>query len=307
MYTLSFRAMNTEVLLALEALDGAEAGLYAAENFIQVSERRFSRFLPESELSLLNASAGNWREISLDLLDILLLTRHYHQQTQGLFDPSILPDLKRAGYDQSMERIRGQEIGAPASPRLARPAFAELEIDISARRVRLPRGMELDLGGIAKAWIIQHAAQLLSGYGPACAVSAGGDMRFIGLPAASCWQVEVEDPRNPAQTVAHFQLGPGAVATSSITKRRWQQAGQPRHHIIDPRSGEPARAEWLSATVLAPSLFDAEIYAKVLLIGGAEQAARLPAGLAFLTVDENGALNGLRYEEYFNEFNFARQ
>lgn len=300
--------MNTEILLALETLDENPAGLYAAENFIHNCERRFSRFLPESELSLLNQSAGRWLPISPDLMEILLLAREYHQKTQGLFDPTILPDLERAGYNRSMETIRGREVAAQPQNRAARLNFLEAEFDQAAGRARLPAGMRLDLGGIAKAWIIHRTADLLSAHGSACAVSAGGDMRFIGYPGPLAnWRVELEDPRDPAKTAAIFHVGPGAVATSSVTKRRWRQAGQPRHHLIDPRSGEPARPAWLSVTVLADDVLDAEIYAKTLLIGGPEQAARLPAALAFVTIDEEGVLGGSNYKDYLNEFNTTRQ
>lgn len=295
MRTLAFRAMNTEILLALEGDESDSAGLQAAQLLIQDCERRFSRFLPESELSQLNRLAGAWQPVSADLMEILLLAADYHRATAGLFDPAILPDLKRAGYDQSMALIRGRDLAAPltvaSSP--ARRTFAEVEFDQPAGRVRLPRGMEIDLGGIAKAWIIDQAADLLNAYSLCCAVSAGGDIRFIGYPAGILdWRVEVEDPRDPVRTAALLSLGPAAVATSSLAKRAWSQAGQPRHHLIDPRSGEPARSKWLSATVIAENILDAEIYAKVLLIGGEEQAAQLPDGLTYLTVDVDGALGG---------------
>ena len=97
MQTLEFRAMNTSVLLAAEGDDYAFSGLLAARAFIEVCERRFSRFLPDSELSLLNKSAGEWQHISKDLMDLLTLSVKYFNETQGLFNPAILPDLKLAG------------------------------------------------------------------------------------------------------------------------------------------------------------------------------------------------------------------
>ena len=102
MQSLEFRAMNTSVLLAAEGEELAGAGLQAARAFIEISEKRFSRFLPDSELSELNRAAGQWHFVSEDLLDILSLSIKYFDETRGLFDPSILPDLKRAGYDKSM-------------------------------------------------------------------------------------------------------------------------------------------------------------------------------------------------------------
>jgi thiamine biosynthesis lipoprotein len=85
------------------------------------------------------------------------------------------------------------------------------------------------------------------------------------------------------------------VATSAITKRRWLQAGQARHHLIDPRTLQPAETDWLSVTVLAPHAAVAEVFAKALLIAGSRQAARLleqRADLAFIAVDADGRLWG---------------
>jgi FAD:protein FMN transferase len=100
--TIEFRAMNTSVMLAAEG-QGAIAGMYTAKTFIDECEQRFSRFLPASELSALNRSAGNWIQVSDDLLDMLQLSVRYYTETNGIFDPSVLSDLKRIGYDRTMD------------------------------------------------------------------------------------------------------------------------------------------------------------------------------------------------------------
>jgi thiamine biosynthesis lipoprotein len=281
MQTLEFRAMNSAVLLAAEDAGqmGADLGpdLQAARLLIEQSEERFSRFLPASELSRLNDSAGEWHDVSQDLLDLLKLSRDFMEETGGLFDPSILTDLKRAGYDRSMDEIRKDGFVSSGGPRPnSRPDFRQVEIDFDRRRVRLPAGMEIDLGGIAKGWIVERAAMLLSSQTSACAVSAGGDIVCVGFPVDGAnWRVSIEDPLDSAQSVAEVQMGPGAIVTSSVAKRSWKQAGVPRHHLIDPRTGEPAASDWLSVTVVSPRITTAEVYAKALLIGGAAQAPRL--------------------------------
>ena len=138
-----------------------------------------------------------------------------------------------------------------------------VQFDAARHAIRLPRGLRLDLGGIAKGWIADGAAQLLAGFSPACAVSAGGDMALRGLPAgASYWEVALEDPRDPDSLLATLRVGPGAVATSSVTGRRWQQGSRTMHHLIDPRTQQPARTDWLSVTVVAPDIITAEVFAK---------------------------------------------
>ena len=305
MQTREFRAMNTSVILALEGEGNSDEGLRQTQAFIEECEQRFSRFLPASEVCRLNDHAGQWCEASTELIDILVLSKAYFHETGGLFDPSVLPDLKRAGYDRSMDdiRIAGDRQMDPG-PRKPRRAFAAIELDTRRGQVRLPEGMEIDLGGIAKGWIVQEAAQRLEIYGTAAAVSAGGDMFFAGTPVEGNWHVELEDPADERRTVAALQVSDGAVVTSSITKRSWSQNGQIRHHIIDPRTGEPAQPEWASVTVIAPRADLGEAYAKALLIGGKKEAARiLPRrpGVAAIFVGIDGRIwASANAKEYLN-------
>ncbi len=298
--------MNTPVIMALEGQGNTDEGLRRTQAFIEECEQRFSRFLPASEVCRLNDHAGQWTEVSAELIDILVLSKEYFHETGGLFDPSVLPDLKRAGYDVSMDDIRkaGDRHGEPG-PRKPRRLFAAIELDTHRGQVRLPQGMEIDLGGIAKGWIVQEAAQRLEIYGTAAAVAAGGDMFFAGTPAEGKWQVEVEDPTDEKRTAASLEVTDGAVVTSSIAKRRWSQNGQLRHHIIDPRTGEPAQPQWASVTVIAPRADLAEAYAKALLIGGSKEAERLlrrRPGVAALCVGVDGQMwTSANAKEYLND------
>ncbi len=329
MQSLEFRAMNTSVLLAAEGGSQALAGLQAARSFIQECEQRFSRFIDSSELCRLNRSAGSWLPVSSDLMEMLRFSQFFHQETGGLFDPSILPDLERLGYDRSFDELKkdgavghvsnvtakyGIVAHASGVTRkdgcLLRTPFAQLELDLNENRAYLPEGMQIDLGGLAKGWIVERAAQLLSSYVGVCAVNAGGDMQFIGLPSdGSDWQVYLEDPRDPSLFLTLLYTGPGAVATSSVVKRSWKQAGETRHHLIDPRTGQPADTGWLSVTVMAPQATVAEVFAKALLIGGESQAAHLFSrriDLAYLAVDAQGRLVGSsNSKEYLHAHHYA--
>ena len=295
MQVVRFRAMNTSVLMAAEGQGTVRLGMKAAQDFIEASEKRLSRFLPESELSRLNRSPGMWVDVSADLLDLLQQSLDFWRETDGLFDPSILHDLKRIGYDRSMDEVRARgDLPTPsASTHRLRPGLDKLEFDSARSRVRLPRGLEVDLGGIAKGWIVEKAAQLLGAHTEACAVNAGGDMFFIGHPAeAAKWEVSLEDPRAPESMLTALTVASGAVATSSVRKRAWTQGGQARHHLIDPRTGESAQTEWLSVTVTAPRLATADVFAKVLLIGGTEAVRLLPPNVSYLAVNEAGEMTG---------------
>jgi len=305
--SIEFRAMNTTIMLAGEG-DGAINGMQAAKAFIHECEQRFSRFLPASELSELNRSAGDWVHVSDDLMDMLLLSMKYNIETNGIFDPSILSDLKRVGYDRSMDEIRAQGSVSMtrASKRTFRPALREIELDLPRSQVRLPRNMEIDLGGIAKGWIVDKAAKLLHSYAPACGVSAGGDILFIGHPEDGLdWDIFLEDPRDPMQMLTQLHVSEGAVATSSVMKRTWSQGEKVRHHLIDPRTGESAQTDWLSVTVITPDVVTAEVYAKAILIGGEGELQELLSArpeVTFIAVDPNGNLLGSpNYKDFLYE------
>jgi thiamine biosynthesis lipoprotein len=295
---LEFRAMNSDIVLAAEGEPVSIArGFDQAQSLITSLEARFTRFSDTSELARLNRANGEWFHASDELFRVVLQSYEYVDETGGLFDPSVLDALESAGYDKSMDDIRVHGVmrmPAPIKPRTF--DFGAAQFDPATRAIRLPRGARLDLGGIAKGWIAERAAQKLAAYSDACAVSAGGDMFMVGWPAGeTAWRVTLEDPRDPDQTLAILRVGPGAVATSSIMKRRWQQGKRVRHHLIDPRSSAPAETDWLSVTVIAPHATTAEVFAKALLIAGSRQAERIAArysDLAFIAVDRVGQLLG---------------
>jgi thiamine biosynthesis lipoprotein len=276
METLRFRAMNTDIQLAAQGVSSRVLeGFEEAQQFIQTSESRFSRFLEQSELSELNRSAGFAFKASSDLFAVVSLAQRYFHQTCGLFDPSILPDLRRMGYDRSMDLLREGQVVPLFESLLAgeRASFSGMELDETRSVILLPPGMALDLGGIAKGWIAEQAALLLSKFSTACAVNAGGDMFLVGLPEGEDkWTVSIEDPFQPELDLTTVQVDPGAVATSAVTKRIWKQGEKQRHHLIDPRTGEPAVTDWLSVTVIAAHTYEAEVFAKALLIGGPQES-----------------------------------
>ena len=317
METLRLRAMNTDILLAAEGqADQLQAGFEQARKFILAGEKRFTRFSEDSELSALNRSAGKRFPASPDLFSVIALARRFFHLTRGLFDPSILPELKRAGYDRSMEVLRDLGPSPLFETLLANehPSFSEMDLDESDHTILLPPGMSLDLGGIAKGWIAEQAANILSGYATACAVDAGGDMFLVGLPVGlDQWPVALEDPLQPENILTTLNVSPGAIATSTVTKRVWQKAGKNRHHIIDPRTGEPAVSDWISVTVIAPHAYEAEVFAKALLIAGPQEAQEIVrhSGIPFtyLAIDQEKKIwgnQGIMDYSYVNtEANYA--
>jgi thiamine biosynthesis lipoprotein len=295
--SIQFRAMNTDISIVAEgSIEKLAPGFEKAKHYIMDSERRFTRFSENSELSQLNKSAGGWFQASSELLEVMMLAQGYVEQTQGLFDPSILPDLKRVGYDRTMDLIRST--GLSSLPSLAprrHAGFDEVVIRPKESLISLPEGLSVDLGGIAKGWIAEQAAAILLEYASVCGVNAGGDMYLHGLPEAlDSWPIALDDPQKPGETLTILNVPPGAVATSSITKRIWKQGEKMRHHLIDPRSGEPAETDWLSVTVIGAHTDLCEVFAKALLIAGPEEALNIArnADISFIAVDRERNIVG---------------
>lgn len=122
-------------------------------------------------------------------------------------------------------------------------------------------------------------------------------MFLVGSPPGqSTWPIDLENPAKPGETLVLLNTPPGAVATSSVAKRIWKQAGIARHHLIDPRTGEPARTEWLSVTVIAPHASQAEVFAKALLIAGPHEAHQLALNedILYLAINQQEQIIGTK-------------
>jgi FAD:protein FMN transferase len=293
-----FSAMNTVIQVAAEGSPAdLQPGFAQVRQFVAESEARFSRFLPSSELSGLNRSAGQWFQASPEMFEIIQEAMDLYVLTDGLFDPSIMNALVQAGYDRSMDEIRRMEsVPMSSVSNDGRIPLDKILLEPIRQNIRLPAGMQIDLGGIAKGWIAAGAANLLAQYTDADTVSVGGDMVFVGLPTGETgWQVSLEDPCDEQRVLAVLNVGPGSLATSTVTRRRWMQGNQSRHHIIDPRSGAPAEVKWLSISVYTEKATYAEAFAKALLIAGPTGAralnARLP-NLNYIAVRPDGSLVG---------------
>jgi FAD:protein FMN transferase len=264
-----FRAMGTGVSVILDD-DGmgpsaADRAVQVVEETFAAGEHRFSRFRADSELARVNAGAGSAVTVSPPLADLVRFSLQQAVLSRGLFDPAVLAAVTAAGYDRDFD-----EVLAGARDALRPPVACGRwrEIELRGRELRLPRGVGLDLGGVAKGWTVDLAAQAaLDAGAPWVLVNAGGDLRVAG--DAPPVEVEVEDPGDRSLTIARLSVSGGAVATSSTARRAW---GPGLHHLIDPRTGAPADTGVVQATVWAPTCALAEIAAKRALLRGRDAA-----------------------------------
>jgi thiamine biosynthesis lipoprotein len=148
--------------------------------------------------------------------------------------------------------------------------------------------MRLDLGGSGKGHVADLVADVLAG-ARRWAIDAGGDVRVGGTAGPQV--VEVAHPFDPAERAGRFLVASSAVATSAIHARAWvRDDGRPAHHLLDPSTGEPAWTGIVAATALAPTVVEAETYAKVAVLGGPDRARKILRGRGGLFVDADGAV-----------------
>jgi thiamine biosynthesis lipoprotein len=290
--------MGSQIALWLDTPDRQAAATAFAETqaLFARNESALSRFRPHSELMQLNGRTTQWVPVSDLLWREITLAVQMAVQTKGCFDPTLLRALAHAGYDQSFEQITdGVGYGRWLEPEQLYGRWREIELDEPRRAVRLPSGVALDLGGIAKGDTAQQAVTLLQTVGPAL-VDAGGDL-VAGLAPAGCpgWPVALSPPWSgtaAANDLATFWLAEGTLATSGIDYRSWVQDGVVAHHLIDPQTGQPAHTDALTATVFAPESAVAEAWATATLIAGTAAGidALLDHNLAGLVIGRDGRI-----------------
>ena len=245
-----------------EAL-GGECELYAVgvpvarladgEAWVHEVHDRLTRFSPSSELSRFNASAGSWAEVSPLLESLLRECLRAHELSDGLVNAAVLPALLAAGYTRTFSEGPTQ-VTASVVP----PALPEI-LEVRSGVARLRQGASIDLGGIAKGWL---ADRLAAEIGENTLVNLCGDLFARGGgETGEGWPVGMS-----GKTVLLMDMG---AATSGTRKRSW---GPDLHHLIDPRTGLPARSDLAEASVIARTGADAEIFAKTALLLGSAKA-----------------------------------
>lgn len=259
------RAMASE--LRVLVVDPRPEQLELALIHIDRLEQLWSRFIPTSDISRINASGGGSLTVDDDTLVLLATMLEAHADTDGLLDPTILPWLIDLGYSTSTDD--------PASITVLPPGFYtsnldRLELDAERGAVQVPPGLALDPGAIGKGLAADLVVARLLAEGAAGAlVSIGGDLAMAGVaPDPTGWVIGVEQPDPADGMLCTLALDGGGVATSSTRARRWRNGTDEVHHLIDPRTRRMASTDLAAVTVVAPTGWAAEAHATAALLQG---------------------------------------
>jgi thiamine biosynthesis lipoprotein len=270
------RAMGSDAqVLVYAATQGAADELaHLALVRVQLLEQCWSRFRPDSELTLLNDRAGQGpMSVSPDMETLIATMLEAAAWTEGVYDPTVLGAVRAHGYDTDFAEVIARDSLRAIDEALA-PSLgtAGIVLDRERHTVSLPSGVGLDPGAIGKGLAADIVADEIHAAGAeGVLVNLGGDVCVRGTADGGEWTVGVQDDRVADSPVVHQIALNGAlraVATSSSLRRRWNG----RHHVIDPFTGQPSQSDLAQVTVAAPTGWQAEAATTYALVRGAHAA-----------------------------------
>lgn len=251
-----------------------------------------SRFDSDSEIERLNRNPSEKVKISPMLERMLRSALKAAEDSDGLLDPTLSPQLRDIGYAESWDDKRHLEIqdalqlNPPQRTGKPNPDSRWSEIEMGDGWVRRPAGLELEIGGTGKGLASDMAAEMLGDRFRYWTVNCGGDLRSGGSKHFS-QEVEIRHPQT-SEIIGELWLS-GAIATSGITRRIWLDTeGNPMHHLLDPKSGMPVWSGLLQVSAAAPTCAEAERLASQALMQGKDKARKLLSNYGGIIVDQHG-------------------
>jgi FAD:protein FMN transferase len=271
-----FPAMGTQCQIVFRAPSQKQAAAFreAAICWVEDFERKYSRFKPDSMISVINREAGvRSVETDAELDSMLSLCDWYHWSTGGVFDPTAMPLIKLWDYHAERPVVPSDD-----EIEKAREFVGWSKVEKKPGGVFLPHaGMSIDLGGIGKEYAVDRVLEMSAGWGVRdIMVDFGRDIRVKGeSPHRGGWRVGLEHPDDPGRCWGGVLVNERAVATSGDYLRGFEVDGRRYGHIIDPRSGRPVENGCNAATVIAQSCTEAGVLSTAALVLGKKEGLSL--------------------------------
>ena len=277
LYTATFFSMDTVVEYTVSGTGRtrARSAVADAQEEVERVAQLFWEGDESSEIYRINHSTGEFL-VDVEVYSLLERTRAYEGITNGAFDVTLGGVLDLYSFEPGS--VPPPDSVIQARLRHKAPSFAVLAD--SGRISRAPDSQSmLAVSGVAKGYAVDRAVAVLVRAGvTAGVVNAGGDLYCLGRRSDGPWRVGIRDPDDAEGIALVLHIEDAAVATSGDYQRYFDYDGIRYHHILDPRSGMPARRA-RSATVVASSTEYADALATAAFVSGAEAGIRLLDGL----------------------------
>lgn len=260
---------------------------------MQRLEKILSRHIPGSDVNRINEAAG-LHPVKVEPETILVTRRALEiaELSGGAFDPTVGALLELWGWGTEKLRVPSDEEINSVLPLVD---YKAIEIDEENSTVFLTkRGMKLDLGGIAKGFIVERSQEIARQFSlKGMFINAGGDISILGeKPSGEKWRVAIQSPRDPQKWVAILEIEGGNVTTSGDYERYFEEEGKLFHHILDPQEGFPAD-ELSSVTILAPDVVTADALSTAVFVLGKDKGLQLLEsleGIEGVIIDKQGEI-----------------
>jgi thiamine biosynthesis lipoprotein len=267
--------MGTRVDIAAESDDAALLRPAVEAAFARMAEliEMMSHYVPTSRVAAINLSAGLMpTPVPAELMQVLQMGQAVSRRSDGAFDVTI-GTVGRWHFDPRDPRM---PTAAHIAHHLPDVDYRHLLLSPRDGMVQLARrGMRIDPGGIAKLYILDAGMQVLRQRGLATAlINGGGDVLAMSHPTARPWRVGLRDPRQPARLLGSLDIREGFVASSGDYERCFVRGGQRYHHLLDPKTGYPARGPH-GVTLVGRELAAVNGLGAAAMVLGAEKAREL--------------------------------
>lgn len=284
-----FFAMNTRLSFTAYG-EGAETAVSDAEEHIMHLETLWSVTDEESEIYALNHSHGEPVTVSPETAELISYAVKMAEQTNAALDPTIYPVLYEWGFTTGAHRVPSDE---ELSDKLVYVGYGQIELN--ERTARLPEGVQIDLGAVAKGYAGDLITAQMKEQGIRSALlNLGGNIQVIGAkPDGSLWRVGLRDPFTQG-SFGVLEVSDCAVVTSGGYQKNFSdEAGIVYHHILDPATGKPANHGLASVTVISKEGRMCDALSTALFVMGTERAVTYwqeNGGFEMVLVDENGLI-----------------
>lgn len=264
-----------------EAVNSAKAEILRLQSLLSVTDEN-------SDIYKINSSPDTFVNVSDECFELIKTATDVSEKCGGNFDITVYPAVKLWGFTTSSYRVPAQSELLELKDFIG---YNKIQLDESTKSVKIPKGTSLDLGGIAKGYIADKAAEALKEQGVTSALlNFGGNIKLVGSkPEGESFKIGVKAPFSEGY-FAILKADDITASTSGGYERYFEENGKQYHHILNPFTLAPAESDIISATVIGEKGEVCDALSTAAFVSGTEGISDLSSeymGYSFILLTEN--------------------